>query len=200
VTRLLSHSRSSKGRTARLPSLARETLRGTAKAPVLRWLPALLLALVVGCASPDVNPAAPKAGRGYVDLYTVPRSAVWWKVDVYDPSRQDYKEFTAQFQAPGDDIFRVQARPGKHKARISFVNQAIEAPAEVEVDVREGMITPVEVKVEKGDTTNVRVVEDRAKNIYRNKVTDQTQTRWRISATAKPGIPYTTKQNTSYWK
>jgi hypothetical protein len=173
---------------------------GLRETSATRWLPVLLLALVAGCASPDVNPAAARPGYGYVDLYTVPRSAVWWKVDVYDPDRQNYKEFTAQFQTPGDDIFRVQARPGKYKARISFVNQAIESAAEVEVEVRVGMITPVEVKVEKGDTTSVRVVEDRAKNIYRNKVTDYTQTRWRISAMAEPAVPYTIKQNSSYWK
>jgi hypothetical protein len=161
---------------------------------------AALLFVAGGCATPDVNPAAAKAGRGYVDLYTVPKSAAWWKVDVFDPNRQSYKEFTAQFEAPADDIFRVQARPGRHKARISFVNQAIEAPAEIEVEVGEGMITPVKVTLEQGDKTYVRVVEDRAKVHYRNKVSDYSQTRVRISAEAQSPVPYTAKQNTAYWK
>src|ERR1019366_2787151 len=107
---------------------------------VARWLPTLLLGLACGCATPDVDPTAARAGRGCVDLYIVPKTEAWWKVDVFDPKRQGYKEFTAQFKAPGEDILRVEARPGSHKARISFVNQAIEAPAEVEVEVREGMI------------------------------------------------------------
>ena len=80
------------------------------------------------------------------------------------------------------------------------MNQAVEAPADVEVEVREGMITPVEVKLSPGDKTYVRVVDDRAKNIHRNKVTDYSQTRWQISAVAQPFIPYTAKQNTAYWK
>ena len=167
---------------------------------VAGWLPALLLGFAGGCATPDVNPPAARVGRGYVDLYTVPRTEAWWMLDVFDPRRQSYKEFTAQFKAPGEGIFRVEARPGRHKARISFVNQAVEAPADVEVEVREGMITPVEVKLSPGDKTYVRVVDDRAKNIHRNKVTDYSQTRWQISAVAQPFIPYTAKQNTAYWK
>ena len=167
---------------------------------IARWLPALLLGFASGCATPDVDPTAARAGRGYVDLYTVPKTEAWWKVDVFDPGRQGYKEFTAQFKAPGEGILRVEARPGRHKARISFVNQAIEAPAEVEVEVREGMITPVQVTLDQGDSTYVRVVNDRARDVHRNKVTDYSQTRWRISAVAQPSIPYTAKQNTAYWK
>jgi len=167
---------------------------------VARWLPTVLLGLACGCATPDVDPTAARAGRGYVDLYTVPKTAAWWKVDVFDPKRQGYKEFTAQFKAPGEDILRVEARPGSHKARISFVNEAIEAPAEVEVEVREGMITPVKVTIETGDSTYVRVVDDRAKDIHRNKVTDYQQQRWKISAAALPPVPYTPKSQMGYWK
>jgi hypothetical protein len=167
---------------------------------VARWLPVLLLGFASGCATPDVNPPAARVGRGYVDLYTVPKTEAWWKVDVFDPGRQSYKEFTAQFKAPGEGVFRIEARPGRHKARISFVNQAIEAPAEVEVEVREEMITPVQVTISQGDNTYVRIVGDKARDIHRNKVTDYQQQRWQISAVAQPFIPYTAKQNTAYWK
>ncbi len=165
-----------------------------------KWSAVLLLGLACGCATPDVNPPTAHAGYGYVDLYTVPKTEVWWKVDVFDPRRQGYKEFTAQFKAPGEGIFRVQAKPGSHQARISFVNQAIEAPAEVDVEVREGMITPVKVTLEQGGNTYVRVVEDRAKNIYRDKVTDYQQQRWKISAAGQPPVPYTPKSQMAYWK
>jgi len=164
------------------------------------WLSVVLLGFVTGCATRDVNPPATRAGRGYVDLYTVPKTEAWWKVDVFDPGRQDYKEFTAQFKAPGEGIFRVEARPGRHKARISFVNQAIEAPAEIEVEVREGMITPIQVTLDKAGSTYVRVAEDRARDVHRNKVTDYQQQRWRISAAAQPPVPYTPKGKTAYWK
>jgi hypothetical protein len=167
---------------------------------IARWLPALLLGFASGCATPDVDPTAARAGRGYVDLYTVPKTEAWWKVDVFDPRRQGYKEFTAQFKAPGEGILRVEARPGSHKARISFVNQAIEAPAEVEVEVRAGMITPVKVTLETGDSTYVRVVDDRARDVHRNKVTDYQQQRWKISAAAQSPVPYTPKGQTAYWK
>ena len=163
-----------------------------------------LLLLTNGCASPDVNPQAARSGRGYVDLFTRPKTDVWWKVDVFDARQQNYKEFTAQFKTPEQAVFRVEARPGRHKARIGFVNQAIEAPAEVEVEVREGMITPIEVKLAQGGSSYVRVVEDRARSGYRtagrNRVTDYSQPLWQISATVQPPVPYTPKANTAYWK
>ena len=119
---------------------------------VFSWLGTLgLCFLAGGCASPDVNPKLARADRGYVDLFTDPKSDVWWKVDVYDTQNQNFKEFTAEFKAPGHDIFRVEAKPGRHRALISFVNQAVEAPAEGEVEVVAGMITPVNVSVQKGD-------------------------------------------------
>jgi hypothetical protein len=164
----------------------------------------VILVFAGGCASPDVNPQAPRPDRGYVDLYTQPKTDAWWKVDVFDTRTESYKEFTAQFKAPGKAIFRVAARPGPHKARISFVNQAVEAPAEIEVEVRDGMITPVQVKLKKGDTSYVREVDDRVRagfrNAGRNQVTDYSQQRWLISATAQPPVPYTPKENTAYWQ
>ncbi|HVM50538.1 MAG TPA: hypothetical protein VMU04_21105 [Candidatus Acidoferrum sp.] len=173
----------------------RVTLLGAITGPLL---------FACGCAGPDVNPSSPHPGRGYVDLFTQPKKDVWWKVDVFDARQQGYKEFTAEFKAPGQEILRVQARPGVHKARISFVNQAIQAPAEVEVEVREGMITPVEVKLTEAGSSYVRDVEDRAVSGFRtagrNKVTDYPQQVWQITATALPPIPYTPKENTTYWK
>jgi hypothetical protein len=163
-----------------------------------------ILVLVNGCASPDVNPQASRPGRGYVDLYTQPKTDVWWKLDVFDTRSERYKELAAQFKAPEQAIFRIAARPGSHKARISFVNHAIEAPAELEVEVREGMITPVQVKLGKGDTSYVRITGDRAhsglRNAVRNEVTDYEQQRWQISATAQPPVAYTPKESTAYWK
>ena len=180
--------------------VASRCLQPTKRIAVAGWLPVLVLGLAGGCATSDVDPSTARAGRGYVDLYTMPRTEAWWKVDVFDPNRQSYKEFTAQFKAPREGVFRIEARPGRHKARISFVNQAIEAPAEIEVEVREGMITPVQVSINQGDSTYVRVVGDRARDIHRNKVTDYQQQRWQISPVAQPFIPYTAKQNTAYWK
>jgi hypothetical protein len=157
-----------------------------------------------GCASPDVNPKAPGPGRGYVDLYTQPKSDVWWKVDVFDTRTQGYREIIAQFKAPEQGIFRMAFRPGPCKARVCFVNQAVEAPAEIEIEVRKGMITPVQVKLGQGDTSYVRVVADRGRsgfrNAGRNQVTDYAQQRWQISAAAQPPVPYIPKEDTAYWK
>jgi hypothetical protein len=160
--------------------------------------------LMSGCANPDVNPQTPRPGRGYVDLYTQPKTDVWWKLDVFDSRTAGYKELAAQFKAPEQAIFRVEARPGPFKARIGFVNHAVEAPSDIEVEVRQGMITPIQVKLDEGGTSYVRITDDRGRsgfrNAGRNRVTDYEQQRWKISATAQPLVPYTPKENTAYWK
>jgi len=55
-------------------------------------------------------------------------------VDVFDPKRQGYKEFTAQFKAPVKAFSVSRRGPVAIRRAISFVNQAIEAPAELEVE------------------------------------------------------------------
>jgi hypothetical protein len=175
----------------------------------LRLLATLLAAaflsmLAAGCASRDVNPAMARSDRGYVDLFTVPKSDVWWKVDVYDAKDNSYREFTAQFKTPEQSIFRVEAKPGRHKALISFVNRPVEAPAEGEVEVVAGMITPVEVTIKKGDASYVRSVDDRVRSGFatagRNAVTDSVEERVVISSKALPPIPYAPKAQLNYWK
>jgi hypothetical protein len=165
---------------------------------------ALLALLAAGCASRDVNPAMARSDRGYVDLYTVPKSDVWWLVDVYDARDKTYKEFTAQFKTPEQSIFRVEAKPGRHKALISFVNRPVEAPAEGEVEVVAGMITPVRVTIEKGDASYVRTVDDRVRSGFstagRNSVVDSVEERVVITSKALPPIPYAPKAQMDYWK
>ena len=163
-----------------------------------KWF--LMLLLLGGCASPDHNQSTPRTGRGYVDLFTDPKEDVWWKVDVFDAAGGNYKEFTAQFEAPAGGILRVEAKPGSHKARISLVNRALEAPADIEVVVRDGMVTPVRVKLEPAGTSYVRTVEDRGNAVVRNKVTDEEHKRWKLAVTTEPPRPYATKENSAYWK
>jgi hypothetical protein len=165
---------------------------------LLRFLLGGLL-LAAGCATTDVDPGTPQAGRGYVDLFTEPKANVWWNVSVFDARDDTFKPFVAQFNAPGLGIFRVAARPGQHRAKISFVNHAVEAPVEVEVDVKEGMITPVRVELEPGDSTYVRSREDRAR-WQSSRMFETSQAAWKISATPMPAIPYVRKEQTSYSK
>lgn len=158
-----------------------------------------LLLLASGCASPDVNPKSARSGRGYVDLYTVPKSDVWWKVDVFLKQEQTFKEFTVEFKAPDQDILRVEARPGWHKARIAFVNAVVEAPAEIDVEVREGMITPIRVAMEPAGTTFTQSREDRVR-WEESRVKTYDQQVWKISATAGAPVPFAPKESTAYWK
>ena len=167
--------------------------------PLLGVLATTIL-LVGGCATRDVNPQAARTGFGYVDFYTQPKTESWWKVEVFDAAKNSYRDFTADFKAPGQDIFRVEAPPGRYRARIAFVNRFIEAPAEVEVEVQAGLITSVPVTLETSGASNIRTVEDRAGGSLRKKVADNPETVWKISAAAKPALPYALKAQMSYWK
>jgi hypothetical protein len=158
-----------------------------------------LLLATIGCKSTDINPGSCRPGRGYADLFTEPKEDVWWQVDVFDTQEQGYKEFTAQFETPQFSIFRVEARPGKHKARIELVNRIVESPVELEVDIREGMITPIRVTMTPAGTSEVRVREDRAR-WQRSRVRQYGEQMWKLSAKTEPPIPYAPKQSMTYWK
>jgi len=152
-----------------------------------------------GCASLDQNPRSARPGRGYVDLYTDPKVGVWWKVDVYDSRGNAYRQYTAELKAPALGILRLEAKPGRYQARISFVNAAVEAPAEVEVEVSEGAVTPIRVTGEAGGESFVRMAEDRLR-WERSRTTDYAQTVWRITATTQAPVPYAPKESIAYWK
>lgn len=157
-----------------------------------------LMLMASGCAGPDVNPASARTGRGYVDLYSQPKADVWWKVDVFDKRGQAYREYTAQFHSAEANIFRIEARPGSYQARISVVNSAVEAPAEVEVQVREGMITPIRVTGVVAGESSFRVKEDRLR-WEASRVREYPQRVWKISASAQPPVPYAPKEDMKYW-
>lgn len=158
-----------------------------------------LLGFAAGCASTDLNPQTARPGRGYVDFYTQPRTESWWKVDVFQAATQTYQPFAAEFNAPAGGIYRVEAPPGRYKIRVGFVNRFVESPAGQEVEVQDGKITPVEVTLAQGGTAQRRVAEDRAGGSLRNKVTDQPDTVWKVSASARPAVAYTPKAATAYW-
>ena len=44
-------------------------------------LAAALLLLAAGCATPEGNPSAPRANKGYADFYPEPAGEVWWRIE-----------------------------------------------------------------------------------------------------------------------
>ena len=51
----------------------------------------LSLALITGCASPNVNPPQARAKTGYVDLYADSSGELSWQVARFDPPTQGFR-------------------------------------------------------------------------------------------------------------
>lgn len=102
----------------------------------------LLLALLAcGCASSNVNPAKAQHGMGYVDFYADDADDLYWDVTDLKTNKKVFYEFDPL----KDSILRVALKPGHYELQVTFSNHIIETPGTAEVEVQDGMITPVTV-------------------------------------------------------
>jgi hypothetical protein len=99
--------------------------------------------IAAGCASPNVNPPTPRAHTGYVDFFADDEK-LYWQVDQIGPGEKTNQVF-AQFAPLEEHILRLAFAPGHYQFRVTFMNHAIRSPGVVEVQVQDGMITPVQV-------------------------------------------------------
>src|SRR5262245_10610802 len=123
-----------------------------------------LLLVLSGCATPEANPPAPSAKKGYADFYADPSRDIYWKIEQWDPRASKFKSFYSKFGAPTNGFLRLELAPGRHRLRISFVNLSTEGPVEVDVEIVPEKITPVQVNYAVAGDTYVRSVEDKARH------------------------------------
>ncbi len=171
--------------------------------PFLLMLAALAL-WAPGCATQNVNPPQARANTGYVDLRADPSGKLSWEVARYDDRTKSFKVFFSQLDPLPDKVLRLAFAPGHYRLRVVFLNRIITQPAEVEVEVREGMITPVRVALVPDGTALVESREQRVgptvRGHYRSNSklsSDETAT-YRLSAAADASLPYQTKERTVY--
>ena len=106
-------------------------------------LAGLLCLMVAGCASPNVNPPTPRAHTGYVDFFA-DDDGLYWQVDQIEADGKTNQVFY-QFAPLNEHILRLAFAPGQYRFRVSFMNHAIRTPGDVNVEVQDEMITPVQV-------------------------------------------------------
>jgi hypothetical protein len=95
--------------------------------------------LAGGCASSNVNPAAARHDTGYVDFYTAGTNELYWDVTDIALNKKVFSEFSP-LRSP---ILRLAFKPGQYQFQITFLNRVIAAAGTAEVEVRDGMVTPV---------------------------------------------------------
>ena len=160
--------------------------------------------LVAGCASTNVNPPQARAKTGYVDLYADSAGELRWQVARFDDRAQSFKNVFSEWDLPPGRVLRLAFPPGHYRLRVMFTNRAVREPGLVEVEVKDGMITPVHVALISGGTTQVETkqtsVGGTAYGRYgrRTTVSSDESNMFRISAEAEPSVPYQVKEQMPY--
>ncbi len=165
------------------------------KALILCLLAAGIILAASGCTSPNVNPASARPDTGYVDFYCDNADNLYW--DITD-IKQNKKVFY-EFDPIKEPILRVALKPGEYQLRINFLNHVISTPATTEVDVHNGMITPVTVTLVAAGTETVRDTDTRVGGTYYGrygrgtKIVTTESTSYDILAEPRPSVTYQQK-------
>ena len=170
--------------------------------PSLGLLAALLV--VAGCATPNVNPPAARAHTGYVDFHAGSTNDLYWQVERFDAGAQAFKMVYSKFAPPAGGCLRLGLAPGHYQLRVTIMNRAVREPGLVAVEIQDGRITPVAVRLVPDGVTQVQHKENRvgatAGGSYgmRTKYSSTESTLFRLSLEAEPPTPYRMKEQTSY--
>lgn len=118
-----------------------------------------LAAVAFGCASPNVDPPVAKAHTGYVDLYLAIPDELAWEVRDCLSGTNPFKTLYFDVRPVPGGVLRLALEPGPHRLRVTCVNRAVAHPAEIEIDVRDGMITPLRATLSDVGVVMVRTKE-----------------------------------------
>jgi len=160
--------------------------------------------LVTGCASSNVNPPQARAKTGYVDLYADSSGELRWQVARFDDRAHSFKHVFSEWELPPDRVLRPAFRPGQYRLRVMFTNRVVREPGLVDVEVKDGMITPVHVVLIPEGATQVETRQEQWGTSWKGrygrgtKVSTSEASMYRVSAEADALLPYQVREQTSY--
>lgn len=158
----------------------------------------VLVVLAGGCASSNTNPANAKTNTGYVDFYAVNADNLSWDITDTNLNRKVFSEF----DPVREPILRLAFKPGQYQLNVTFLNHVIASSGAVEVEVRDGMITPVPVTLV--DAGAAQVTTRQAGRSYLGrygkhaKITDNQSVSYEVVADPQPPLLYQTKAKMPY--
>lgn len=157
----------------------------------------LLAGLAAGCASRPANPVAARPGRGYVDFRTDPADDLAWQVSQFDAGKQAWQQVFSSLTPPAGGVLRLSCPPGPYAFQVTFLNRVVVQPAQVQVEVVDGLVTPVVVTLTPAGTMGVDQKQTTrlgttVKSTYgqRSKYNGDQSTAWQVEARAIPPITY----------
>lgn len=163
-------------------------------------LAAGVLLLAGGCASPNLNPASARPHTGYVDFYAVNADDLSWEItDV-----QRNKKVFYEFDPVKESILRLAFKPGQYQLRVTFLNHAILVPGVADMEVRDGMVTPVTVTLLPAGTALVETKSGQAGGTYygrygrRTRIKNNEAASYEVSAEPQPPVPFQPRAQMSY--
>jgi hypothetical protein len=160
--------------------------------------------LVSSCASPNANPPRAGANTGYVDFHADSTNALSWDVARFDVSTQAFQKVFSDLNPPQCGVLRLAFAPGRHRLRVTFLNRVISNPAEIEVEVQDGKITPVHVTLTAAGTA---LVDRKTQNLgnrttgsygLRTKIISDETVMYGVTAVAAPSVAYQIKEQMPY--
>jgi len=157
-----------------------------------------------GCASTNVNPSAAQHGVGYADFYCNEQASLSW--DVREVTSGGSKKIFSEPTPPDEDILRLTFAPGRHRVRVSFLNHVISDPGEVEIEITERSITPVQARLIPAGSATIKGKSIHGGATYygrygrSTKVTMQDSAAFRVELSAQTPVAYIMKEQTPYWR
>ena len=90
-----------------------------------------------------------------------------WQVARFDDRAQSFKNVFSEWDLLPVRVLRLAFAPGHYRIRVTFTNRVVREPGLVEVEVRDGMITPVHVVLIPEGASLVETREDRWGTSYK---------------------------------
>jgi hypothetical protein len=159
---------------------------------------------ITGCASPNVNPPGARANTGYVDFYADSSGELSWEVARFDDRKQGFRSVFSKLEPPPGRVLRLAFPPGHYRMRVTFMNRVMREPGLVELEIKDGLITPVHVALIPDGIAQVETKQNRVGGTFKGRYGRGTKfgsdesTMYRISTEAKPALPYQVKEQMPY--
>jgi hypothetical protein len=169
----------------------------------LPLLTALGLCLA-GCTTPNASPPEARANTGYVDFHAESADDLCWEVYRYDERTQDFARLYSKLDPPPSQVLRLALAPGDYHLRVTFLNRVVLEPAIVQVEVKDGMITPVRIVSHAEGSALVQTSERQrgatAKGRFgrRTKFSSDETSMYRLSAETGASVPYQAREKMPY--
>jgi hypothetical protein len=158
--------------------------------------------LAGGCASSNVNPDTARHNTGYVDFYVTETNDLFW--DVTDTASN--KKVFSEFRPLGGPILRLAFKPGQYQFQVTFLNRLISDKGTADVDVRDGMVTPIMVALQPMDSSVVQSKSTEVGKTFYGRFRQRTNTQrtqtvnYKIVTEPQSPLPFRRKELMSYFQ